>query len=95
MKQALKLFGTAIIDLLTAILRSLVSVYEHHPKAAGIISAVVIIFLLCILFPAFLNFVAQIIALLMMGGLVYLIFFKKSDKPKPSQPRRNNNRRGR
>lgn len=93
--DSLKALGRALLDLVTAILRSLVSVYEHHPKVTGIISAVAIFFLLCILFPAFLNFAAQVIALLVMGGLGYLIFFKKSDKPKPSQPRRNNNRRGR
>lgn len=95
MKQALRLFGTAIIDLLTAIINALGSVFKNHPKFFGVIIAVAGFFLVCMISPAFMDFAAQVIALLMMGGLVYLIFFKKSDKPKPPQPRRNNNRRGR
>lgn len=92
--ESLKALGRALLDLVTAIVNALGGVVKNHPKFFGIIIAVAGFFLACMISPAFMDFAAQVIALLMIGGLVYLVFFKKSEKPKPSAPRRNN-RRGR
>jgi chromate transport protein ChrA len=88
--KALLRVMTAILNVSESALDGITTLFRNHPKVTGIISAVAIFFLLCILFPAFLNFAAQLIALLIMGWLGFKVF---STKKAPTQSPRNNNRR--
>jgi len=91
--ESLKAFGKAVLDLLTAFINALGTVLKNHPKFSGIVSIVSLFFIACMVSEKFMDFAAQVIALLIMGWLGYIIFFKKKEeKPKPPQ-NRNNRRR--
>lgn len=83
--EILKKIGIAFGEILLAILNALGSVIKHHPKFFGIIFITSAIFFGCMSSVIFMNFVAQIIALLIMGYIFYIIFIKKEPPKKKSK----------